>query len=268
MYQYNMSADAVGQRFASMSEDAEENGGFQGIGIREIMEGYASIIQAIRISADDWSITNFLDVTLERSLHEDESVMTQNGEEDHEQALHNFRILAAISRQTLSHRVGKILSTFFLSNAHSILEEASVNELILWTHSIYESAMHHNEKIPCLRVIVKSRPEVIDVLINDGRLRTQNLARVLDEMADSVGVNGLVQCGRNFQRFEDRSFMSPSRSPFGTCNKWGGGRNDIIRRPISAPGDRQVAHQADRVIVAADEMVYEAEKLKELTVRY
>ena len=248
MQQGCMFADAVAQQLALSNGDTEHNGGLPGLSAVDVEQGYIMLYRMIHSTADDSAVADTIQMILEQKLNEDEQRILQSHFDSHERTLQYVRILSAISRQAQSHRLSNIISNFFLANGRTIVEGASIDHLYIWAYTFYKSAMFESEKAACLGVIVNRRPELVEMLLSDGRSRTHRLGRILAEVADNLGLMDIAPRGRGINRRNSPRLISSSRSPFrggfGPLHRHQG----LLGRPSSAPGNRQLEYQADRAI--------------------
>lgn len=268
-YQSNTQPELLAQQLSYSSTDIMENGSFSGLSARHLEEMYSTILRAIQASTSDHDVSMTIQTLLEQSFHEDEMRIDHGRQMNHSQALLRFRALSEISRQTNSLRIGHLLSAFFLSYGESLMQSNDLNYISQWTSAIHGARMQIDPKRSCQTIIVDCRPDIIEYLKYDSDRYAQNLGRELARVANELDLMDVQPRGRNWNGFNRRRLFSRSRSPGRLLDGRRGGMlaapGEMIR-PSSAPGVRQIAHQAQRVICVAQEMRNEAERLRDLVI--
>lgn len=220
---------------------------------------------------------------LEAQLDEDERDLARrrrsSDDPEHARALRLFLALAAISRQTRSHHLGRVLSDFFERRGAVVLERDSPETLWWWACGVYRAFIAEDARTALLEAVVLRRPEVLEVSRSVGRSSwsAAALAEVLRRLWDDAGFVRRRSRSRSRSRrprrrreyeedcwrLDDRprwAWRSPSPLPLAHRD-----RDEIILRPRSAPGDRRrIERQADKVITMAEEMRREAGRLRSM----
>lgn len=159
----------------------------------------------------------------------------------------------------------------------------SLEAIILWSHSIHRSHMRAREERACLAPIIQHCPRGLDELRLLPSPHAEELWWELADIASELGTYDNGNRGRTKTRLSSTRGFSPpySRLRSRTRAHWGGslspspnrrllayGENmldpgdRLMLRSRSAPGDRSVARQANRVIDLAEGTIEEAEILK------
>ena len=267
--QMNARIDAVTQRLAYSSDATEENGGLPGLSGAYLYDAYLTILQSISTSNCDRDVHLALHSLLENSLQEEEHRINHGRQWLHSRTLLHFRALAEIARQTNSFPIGYILGDFFLSYGADIVMSDDRDYIIQWTSVIHRAPIQPDAKRQCQMIIMESAPDIINTLDRNGSRPAQDLARELLRVGDQFGALDINLRGRNWDRRDRRRLFSHSRSPRRRLNTYRGrtlaGPGDLIR-PDSAPGDRNLVVQADRLVQATDELRESVDRLHHLRV--
>ena len=216
-------------------------------------------------------MSTIIEQFLERNYIDNERRIDGYGQLSHNRSLGYFRALAEISNQTRSNRLGAILGTYFLSKGGELFVDEDSESVALWSYAIYRMRVQPEVKRACQRLILEERGDVLDVLRSYNIPHLQGLRRALEKVAADLGVMDISSRGRGRQRYDRRDLFLPSISPHrqldGFRSRALPTSRDMIRAR-SAPGDRQIARQADRVTDVAESLIIEAERLKDLTIDY
>ena len=268
-YRLNARPDVVGQQFAYNSDEVEEKGGMPSLSTRDLEEAYAIILHIVQASHSDHDVSVTIRNFLQTSFEEDWRRTSYGHQHSRDQTLRCFRALAEISRQTNSFRMGYILCDFFLSNGAALMEYEDSERILLWGYAIHRARMLPDERRLCQEAIAEYAPDILDSFSRYGSPHAPYLRRELARFANDFGIGGTYTRGRHWDRASRRRFFSPSRSPNRLSRhvrRLNASPRDLVR-PHSAPGNRQIERQADRVIEAAEEMQEEAQILRDLAIR-
>ncbi|KAF7189171.1 hypothetical protein HII31_09593 [Pseudocercospora fuligena] len=81
---------------------------------------------------------------------------------------HLFRSIAEVSHVNRSARLGRILSTFFIQHATTIVDTESSATIGQWCYAIMRAVMRETERDECLRRVYRIRPDLPQRLIQHG----------------------------------------------------------------------------------------------------
>ncbi|KAK3721761.1 hypothetical protein LTR37_002926 [Vermiconidia calcicola] len=270
-HQCGMTLDAAAREFCYSSEDIEENGGLPGLSMRDLMETYDFFIQTLQSSVNERDVSTTIEQFLERTHIDDERRIDGYGQLNHSRSLGYFRALAEISYRTRSTRLATFLSTYFLSKGRELLIDKDTDKVALWSYAVYRLRVPSEARRACQTLILEERYEILDALRSYNIPHLQGLRRALEKVAADLGVMDISSRGRGGQRYDRRDLFLPSISPHRQLDRFRSRAlptsRDMIRAR-SAPGDRQIARQADRVTDVAESLIIEAERLKDLTIDY
>jgi hypothetical protein len=163
---YHGTPGNIAKELVSDNEEAEENGGEHGLTVQDIFDAYEEVLATIRSSTNDQSVCKSMFEYIDGALTEREMYIDQLNESVFDRSLRRFRALSAVSLQCNSSRIGRVLHDFFHAIASFITTVESVPAVILWAYAIHASCMIRDEKKACLKIVVRNRPEVIEVIQN------------------------------------------------------------------------------------------------------
>lgn len=262
-YEIGMPPDHVASQYANCSQEVEENCGLLGLSVRDLLEVYRTILDEINRGADESNIAIMILSILDRQLEEDGLHLQRQRGFGFSRALRTFRAMAEVSSQTYSSWLGYLLSDFFLSNGHSIIEDSDTDSLAFWAFAIRTSAMRDDDKIRCLELIISYGSEVVEYLRRHQYLRLHMLGRELEDLLDEATYRNFNLQSRNFRRPRTvrRSSVAPLHRRRSTSLRPMG---SILGRSRSYSDLHDLHRQLDRVRDAADLLSNEVEITKDV----
>ena len=254
--------------FVSESGVIEENGGYFGISAAYLQDIYLLIWEIVHESSHNQDVDLNLHKMLVQELDQSRSRVARGTQGGVGQCRRLFITIAEISKQTRSTSLGQIMASFFLANCRHIVDYEHGPKLRLWQKAIHCSCMPASQKRICIDSILKRNYSMLydqDVRYNPGCGRGQFND---DDDMSVVDWHDRGRWDRRYRQIPRSSTPSPERRLLRPGLRRAASVGDLIRRPLSAPGDRDVAHQARKVMGYAEGLREEARVLKELAVSY